>query len=312
MAKDKKITNPPHNADIEAFLLNAGSLEIDVQFGLSEYFSYLEDIRLLSLGFKFKDLGISERRHSSMPKTIVVNDAVAGNFRFVDKWDLTDEDFKTPPNSIALLQLQGVMRSQSGMSSPGVDRMVNDLRNAYANDNIIGVIIESKSGGGESLAGTILKSGIMERNKPVVGFGHLVASAAYRALSGADEIIASGNAAEFGSIGTMVTLDNKTLTQYRERFADFYGAGAPGKNQDFRAAIGGDFSGIQKRVDTLTESFQEEIRQDRDLRGGVGMIKETLNGSVYNAVESKKRGLVDMVGTMQTAVKRIKALQGKY
>lgn len=311
MADEKEQGSPPYNSDIEAFLLNAGSLEIDVQFGLTEYFRYLEDLRLIGLGFKFKDLGISERRHSAMPR-LVTGDGPGGTFRFVDNWNLRDEKFETPPGSIAVLKLQGVMRSQSGLSSPGVDRMISDLRTAYGNDNIIGVVIESNSGGGESLAGTMLKSAIQERNKPIVGFGHLVASAAYRALSGADEILASGNAAEFGSIGTMVTLDSKTLAKYRERYADFYGANAPGKNQDFRAAIAGDYSGIQRRVDDLTDAFQSEIKRDRQLQGGAAMVRETLNGSVFNAIESKKRGLVDMVGTMQTAVKRIKALRGKY
>ena len=158
----------------------------------------------------------------------------------------------------------------------------------------------------------MLKSAIQERNKPVIGFGHLVASAAYRALSGTDEIIASGNGAEFGSIGTMVTIDQKILNKYRQRFADFYGAGAPGKNQDFRAAIAGDFSGIQRRVDELTAAFQAEIAKERALQGGKETVKETLNGSVFSANDAKRRGLVDMVGNMQTAVKRVKALRGKY
>jgi len=298
------------NRDIESFLANAGALEIDFDFGLNEYFRYLEDLRLLSLGLPFSDIGISERRHSALPKLITPSESANG-FRFVDSWDVYDPSV-TPVGSIALLKLNGVMRAQSGISSPGVDRMVNDLRAAYANQNVSGVIIETNSGGGESMAGNILQSAIQERNKPVVGFGHLVASAAYRALSAADEIIASGPGAEFGSIGTMITMDAKTLNKYRERFSDFYGSGAPGKNQDFRQAIAGDYSGIQKRVDGLTASFQNNIRSLRPLRGSESRISETLNGSVYDAMDSKSRGLVDMIGTMQTAVKRINALKGKY
>ena len=313
MAEEKEqIQAAPVNADIEGFLLASEVLEIDFLFGLTEYFRYLEDMRLLEMGVKFKDLGISTRRHSGNPSLIVPNSAAPGTFSFVDRFSLNDPESEIQAGSIALLKLQGVMRSQSGMSAPGVDRLINDLRAAYGNDRIQGVIIETNSGGGESLSGTMLKSAIQERNKPVIGFGHLVASAAYRALSGADEIIASGGGAEFGSIGTMVTIDQKILNKYRERFADFYGTGAPGKNEDFRAAIAGDFSKIQNKVDRLTAAFQKEIAKERNLQGGKETVKETLNGSVFAAEDAKKRGLVDMVGNMQTAVKRIKALRGKY
>lgn len=299
----------PVNADIEAFLMNAGSLEIELQFGLNEYFNYLEDIRLLGLGFKFKDLGISERRHATVSKLILASDSTY----MVSAWDLKDPEFRTPKDSIALLKLSGVMRSQSGISSRGIDGLINDLRFAYSDENISGVIIETESGGGESIAGTKLKSALGERSKPVVGFAHMAASAAYRALSGADEIIASGDSAEFGSIGTMISVDRKMLQKYGSRVADFYGSGAPGKNADFRAALSGDFSAIQTRVDGLTEAFQNEIRRDRDLRGSAAKIAETVNGSMWSAIEAKQRGLIDMVGNMQTAVKRIKSLRGsKY
>ena len=103
-----------------------------------------------------------------------------------------------------------------------------------------------------------------------------------------------------------------TMQKYRSRFADFYGSGAPGKNADFRGAVSGNFTGIQMRVDGLTESFQREIEKDRQLQGGPDKVRETLNGSVYNAVESKQRGLIDMIGNLQTSVRRVHALRSQY
>lgn len=299
------------NRDIELFLSGNQNLEIDLQFGISELNRYLEDLQMLQLGVPFSELGIYARRQSKQPRVMCLDAFNDGTYSFASWRELYSKG-EIPQNSIALLQLSGVMRSQSAMSSPGIDSFVEDLMNAYNHPNVMGIIIETNSGGGESLAGNMLNSAIQDRNKPVVGFGHLVASAAYRALSGADEIIASSEASEFGSIGTMISLDSKILNKYRSRFADFYGGSAPGKNSDFRAAISGDFSGIQKRVDELTLSFQNQIKASRQLRGSENTINETVNGSMFNAIESKKRGLVDMVGTMQTAVKRVKALRGKY
>lgn len=305
---EKNTDNGNVNADIERFLLTGEALEIYDVFGFAELNRYLEDISHLNAGFEFEHLGISERRAMQQPRLIVGDQS----FQFIEKRAVLKDASVTPADSIALLQLRGVMRSQSGLSSPGVDQLIADLRSAYGNENVSGVIIETNSGGGETIAGTMLKSAIQERNKPVVGFAHLAASAAFRALSGSDEIIGSGDAAEFGSIGTMISLDSKMLEKYRKRFADFYGTTAPGKNAEHRSALGGNFTGIQQRVDKLTESFQNEIRRDRPLQGSEKTISETLNGSVFAAMESKKRGLIDGIGSMQYAVKRVRALRSKY
>lgn len=312
MAELKDETNVEQgtiNPDVEHLLLIGEPLEIYDAFGYSELNRYLEEVAQVSAGFSDEvKRAILERRDAHKPRLILTNDAT---FQFVDRWDVYDES-ETPPGSFALLQLRGVMRSQSGLSTPGVDRLVQDLRAAYNNKNVEAVVIETNSGGGESLAGTILKSGIQERNKPVIGFAHLAASAAMRALSGADEIIASGEGSEFGSIGTMFTLDAKFLNKYRARFADFYGATAPKKNSDFRSAIAGDFSTIQQRADEKTAAFQNEIRRERPLKGSEKMIAETLDGSMFAAMESKRRGLIDGIGTMQYAIKRARALKTKY
>jgi len=166
------------NRDIEGFLLTAEMLEIDFDFAFAELNRYLQDVLMLSNGFSFDDLGVRERRKESLPKLIVPSDSA---YKFVDRWDVQNVE-ETPPGSIALLKLSGVMRTQSGLSSPGADRLAADFRNAFHNPNVKGVILETLSGGGESMAGTLIKSAISERNKPVVGFAHLGASASERSL----------------------------------------------------------------------------------------------------------------------------------
>ena len=297
----------PLNRDIENFILTSEYMEMDFDYGMHQLNIYLQDLLFLSAGGKYKDLGISERRKEAGPRLISFNDGAYGT---VNNWDMYEGN--TPKGSIALLKLSGVMRTQSGLSSPGMDRLADNLRMAYANENIAGVIIETFSGGGESSAGNLAKSAIQERNKPVIGLATMAASAAYRALSGADEIIAVGDQAEFGSIGTMITLDKKAIDKFRERFMDIYGEDAPNKNGDFRAALGGDYSKLQKRVSDLTRAFHDEIKRDRPLRGGNDMIKETLSGSMFAAMEAKKRGLIDAIGNLPYAIKRINSLKSKY
>lgn len=303
--------NAPLNWDIEQFLMTSQLLELDFEFGFQQFNMYLQELAMVKSGGKKMVVeAIRQRAASAQPKLLVPSDAAANGYNMVDKWDIMDGN--TPPGSIALLKLSGVMRSQSGFSSPGVDRLATDLRSVYNNGNIRGVVLETMSGGGETLAGNMLKSALTERNKPVIGFGHLVASAAFRALTGTDEIVMSSHSAEAGSIGTMISLDNKFLTKFRDRFTEFYGSDAPNKNGEFRRAMAGDFSAIQNRVDTLTREFHNEIKRDRPLQGGADHIRETLSGAMFNATEAKKRGLVDAVGNMNFAVRRVMALQSRY
>jgi protease IV len=310
---EQNTVNAPLNRDIEMFLSTCEMLEIDFDFGLTQLNAYLQDLMFLQAGGKYKDLAIAQRRSESRPRIITTTDAATpASINFVNRLDINDPETIIPPNSVALLKLTGVMRSQSGISSPGVDSMANDLRSAYANPNVAGVVIETNSGGGETLAGNMLKSAIAERNKPVVGFGHLVASAAFRALTGADEIVMSSEFSEVGSIGTMVQLDTRALSKFRNHVAEFYGSDAPNKNGELRRALAGDYSGIQQRVNELTVQFHNEIKRDRPLRGDVDKIKDTLSGKMFDAVEGKRRGLVDAVGTLPFAVKRVFSLKSKY
>lgn len=293
--------------EIEMLFPNVAALEIYGEWGLGEYLRFLEDLKMRESGFTYEQMGYMERKEASRPHLILESDMVLSP----GDWNIRDQA-GTPEGSIALLKLEGVMRSQSGLCTEGVDSLIRDLRSTYNNKNIAGVILETDSGGGESGAGTKLKSALGERNKPVVTFAHLAASAAYRAASGTDEIIASSESAEFGSIGTMISLNKFMLAYYKDNQLDFYGKTAPKKNHEFRQAGEDKFDALQKLVDDKTESFQADIRKSRALRGDEAKITETLNGSVFEAQDAKRRGLVDMIGNMNTAIKRVKALRAKY
>jgi ClpP class serine protease len=110
----------------------------------------------------------------------------------------------------------------------------------------------------------------------------------------------------------MVQLDMRALAEYRERISEFYGADAPNKNGELRRALAGDYSGIQQRVNELTAQFHNEIKRDRPLRGDAEKIKDTLSGKMFDASEGKRRGLVDAIGTLPFAVKRVFSLKSKY
>ena len=296
----------PLNRSIELFLTSNSSLEIDEQFGRNALSNYLSELALISAGVPFSELGFSERRSSLLPTIIPFSASTLG--QIVTSQNL---DKSVQPGSIAVLKLSGVMRSQDGISSYGADTMTAWLRSAYNNPNIDGIIIETESGGGEAFAGTKIDNAISERNKPVIGFAHMAASAAYRALSAADEIVAAGPGAQFGSIGAMYQIDRAVMAEIKTRYDLIIGKDAPQKNAAARMATDGDYSGYQKSADEYTAEFHQQVIKARGVQGRAD-IKETLSGAMFGAMDAKKRGLIDMVGNMQTAIKRVRALKSKY
>lgn len=293
------------NPQIEAMLSQGQVFECHFAFGISCLNQYLEEIAAIQSGVKFKDLGIRQRYRDSQPKLIRLDGTVLNNF-----WASDVGEIDIPVGSIAHIPIKGFMRAEGGMSSQGALQIANNFRAAFAHPNIEGVLVETFSGGGESAAGSIIKNAISEKNKPVVAFAHMAASAAYRSISQADEIVAAGDAVEFGSIGTMIPMDVKMLSKYRDRFVSFYGQTAPEKNASIRAAVSGDFSKLQKEVDDYTLRFQNEIIADRRLKGAEA--KDTVSGKMFFARDAKTRGLVDSIGNMEYALNRIKSLKKGY
>ncbi len=299
------------NRDIELFLNSTGPLFIDRAFALQEFFAFIADLRLRESGVPYEQLGISERRASCLPRIITQSDNVSAA-TLLSVSDGVQSLEGARPGSIALMQLNGVMRMRSGISTRGVDAQIQDLRAAYNNPNIDGIIVETNSGGGEAVAGAAYASAIAERNKPVVSLSHMAASAAYMAVAGMDEVIAASPLAHFGSIGAMMQIDKTMIEELKKKYLFFYGKDAPKKNEDHQLALTGDYSGIQTAVDQYTAGFHDIIKNARNLRGSESKVKETLNGSMWPAQDAKARGLVDMVGNMRDAVRRVNALKSKY
>jgi len=291
------------NRSIEALLMPGAFLEIEEQFGLSALSGYLSEVALIAAGVPFSEMRFSERRAALLPCIVPLS---AENFVSVQNLESRQN---VPAGSIAVLKINGVMRSQDGLSSYGADTFAGWLRSAYNNPNIEGVIIESESGGGEAMAGTKIENALSERNKPVVAFAHMAASAAYRAVSSADEIIGAGPASQFGSIGVMYEIDKKKLAEIKERYDIILSDHNPEKIADQRAAIAGDYSGLKATANRYAAEFHTQVKKSRPLSGD---IKETLSGAMFGAADAKQRGLIDMVGNMQTAVRRVRALKSKY
>jgi ClpP class serine protease len=290
------------NLTLEAGLL--GQLHVDLQFGLTCWAAYQYDLAQRQAGFSVYEIGLAERRNALLSSVLL---PTLSGYQTINDPKLINNAGLTTPGSIAHLKLSGFMQADGGLSNPGVTQLANDLRAAYSNPNISSIILEVNSGGGQMVAGDILRVAVSERNKPVIAYGWLIGSAAYNAVTGADEIIAANTGAEFGSLGAMYQMNKQVLAYLKENTVSVYSDASPGKNAGSRAAVeNDDFSVFKKEVTAATEIFHQTVQASRPLRGNEDKIKSTLDGSMFFADEAKRRGLIDSIGNFNFAIARAK------
>lgn len=290
------------NEALEACLL-AGPLHIDFEIGLSYFAIYQNDLTLREKGFSIYEIGLAERRKSVAAAVI---SPLSAGFESIADAGLLRNGRLTTPGSIAHLKLSGFMRAESGLSNPGAQQLVTDFRSAYSNQHITSVILEVDSGGGETVAGDMIRNVISEANKPVLVYGWTVGSAAYNAATTANEIIASSPSARFGSLGAMYQVNKLLLEAIKASVIHIYGESAPNKNAPGRKALEGDFSGLQQEANLFTVDFQNSVRKLRPLKGSEEKIQNTLSGGMFFANEAKGNGLVDSIGNFNFAISRAK------
>jgi protease-4 len=181
----------------------------------------------------------------------------------------------------------------------GVHRLTAALMAADANPRIGGVLLEVDSGGGQVTAGQMLLSTLTGMKKPVVVLAHYLASAAVMATLPANAILASSPGARVGSIGTFITIDKLAIGTDQTRYRTIYAKKSTRKNHMTREAQRGNFKPIEKHVEQINERFLSEVRKFRPLKGD---IPTTLSGEVFFAAEAQRRGLIDRIGTFNTAL----------
>ncbi|MBK9223384.1 MAG: S49 family peptidase [Saprospiraceae bacterium] len=205
--------------------------------------------------------------------------------------------------TIVKLFLNDYMAVNDGLCTMGIQSLANNLLSYKDNPNISGAILEVNSGGGEAMAGQIMFNAIKDFKKPVVAYVHNAGSAAFMAIAGVKEIVASGAMSRVGSIGAFISLDKKFITQYKERFIEIYSDLSGDKNAGIRSFLETGDSGLLK--DSLNETviaFQNLVLENRPIK----KADETLRGGMFQANDGKKRGLIDIIGSEELAIKRLK------
>ena len=262
---------------------------------------------VIGLGYLSQFAHAIESNSHAFVKSPTSEFIISGQSRIVETgnlYEMKDEKLSSlPKGTVVKLFLNDYMSVQGGFCQMGVQELANNLLFYRDNPNIEGAILEVNSGGGEAMAGQIMYNAIRDFKKPVVAYVHTAGSAAYLSIAGVKEIIASGELSRLGSIGALISLDKKFIQLYKDRFDDIYSDLSSDKNSGIRSYIEtGDSTGIKEMLNESVRAFQSIVESNRDIK----KRDETLRGGMFQAAEAKKRGLADMIGSEELAIKRLR------
>lgn len=214
---------------------------------------------------------------------------------------------KAPKNSIAIISIKGALMKDDQFCGPmgmaTIGRIINQADNHH---NIDGIVLHIDSPGG-TVDGTETLAGIVKNaKKPIVSFvDGLMASAALWIGSSADEVMASTDTDEVGSVGVLMSFAD--IQPYWEKkgikFHTITASTSPEKVKLWEDLRDGKYEQYIKEVlDPLDEKFMNAVKQNRS-----GVEEKHLTGKVFFARDVM--GIfVDRTGSLEDAILRASEL----
>jgi len=203
-------------------------------------------------------------------------------------------------------------KSESGLfgQTVGSTTIVEALRKANDDSQVVAIVLRIDSPGGSALASDLIWHETQVIEKPIVAsMGDVAASGGYYIAMGADRIVATPGTIT-GSIGVvggklaMRGMLNKigVTTETIER----------GKNSGLFASSGR-FTDSQRKVvlemlEDIYGQFTEKAAQGRKMP--VEKLRALAGGRIYTGRQAKEHGLVDQLGTLNDAIATAKQLAG--
>jgi protease-4 len=224
-------------------------------------------------------------------------------------WDLED----IQPGTVAIVNLTDVIYKYSMMCGPaGMITVARTLTQLDRNENVVGIILNIDSPGGEGSAARLMFETISSINKPVIAYvSDLCASAGMYIASACDHIVANNKLARVGSIGTYVTIADYTKALEMEgiKIKDIYADQSTEKNQDYLKAVeymnsdgkAGSIDSIKALVNRFNAEFLADVENGR---GNLLKNDSWKTGKMFFADEAAEIGLIDSIDTLDNVVNK--------
>ncbi|MEI6577555.1 MAG: S49 family peptidase [Bacteroidota bacterium] len=227
-------------------------------------------------------------------KTMVYSKSATGSFVITSEIS----NMEIPENSIAVIPIQGVMLSSR------TQQLMDNIAAAEANPAFSSILFFVNTPGGMVFLTDVAAAAIKNCKLPTVAFiQNMAASAGMWLTSAMTTRIASSRIDLIGSIGVKTSFmdlngflkDKLNITVY-----DLYATKATRKDEEVRALLSdpSDSKPFTDYLDHVNEIFHTAIQTNL----GIDPKSEVFSGAIYNADQAKSFGLIDSIGTLETAI----------
>jgi protease-4 len=211
----------------------------------------------------------------------------------------------TSSNRIAVIVAEGDIVSGDADGALSSDKFAKEIRKARKDDDIKAIVLRVNSPGGSIVASDVIWREMSEAKKAkplIVSMGEVAASGGYYISAPADTIVAQPNTIT-GSIGIFglwfnvqdllndklgITTDGVSTGE----FSDFMNP-----TRDLKEV---ERTIIQSSIEDGYETFISRVAEGRGMHPD--SVKKVASGRVWTGTQAKERGLVDVLGGLNTAV----------
>lgn len=211
----------------------------------------------------------------------------------------------TSKNRIAVIIAEGNIVGGNGEGVISSEKFAKEIRKARKDDNIKAIVLRVNSPGGSIVASEVIWREMTEAKKAkplIVSMGEVAASGGYYIAAPADTIVAQPNTIT-GSIGIFGLWFNvKELLN--NKLGITTDVVSTGQLSDFmnptRDLTEVERTIIQSSIEDGYETFISRVAEGRGMH--TDSVKKVASGRVWTGTQAKERGLVDVLGGLDTAI----------
>lgn len=211
----------------------------------------------------------------------------------------------TSSNRIAVIIAEGDIVGGDVDGALSSDKFAKEIRKARKDDNIKAIVLRVNSPGGSIVASDVIWREMTEAKKAkpvIVSMGEVAASGGYYISAPADTIVAQPNTIT-GSIGIFGLWFN-VQELLNEKLGVTTDGVSTGELSDFmnptRDLTEVERTIIQSSIEEGYETFISRVAEGRGMHAD--SVKKVASGRVWTGTQAKERGLVDVLGGLDTAI----------
>ena len=211
----------------------------------------------------------------------------------------------TSSNRIAVILAEGEIVDGNADGAISSEKFAKEIRKARKDENIKAIVLRVNSQGGSILASDVIWREMSEAKKVkpvIVSMGEVAASGGYYIAAPADTIVAQPNTIT-GSIGIFGILFN-VQELVNDKLGVTTDVVSTGELSDFgnmaRPLSEVERTIIQSSVEDGYETFISRVAEGRGMHPD--SVRKIASGRVWTGSQAKARGLVDVLGGLDTAI----------